>query len=118
MSEPVSDVTEERPKQKPPGLFAWGTTAISLSAPVLGTALGWIGVSNHGNDIQPWLFFTGFGLLVLSAVLSFVVHIWGMVRAFYPKISAPWITICLLGIVSGCLTVVAGVLLMMRLYGA
>ena len=114
----MDEPADERPRQKPPGLFAWGTTAVSLFAPILGTILGWVGVSNRGNDINPWLFFTGFGLLVLSAVLSIVVHLWGMVKAFYPRISGPWIAVCLLGIVSGVLTIVAGVFLMMRLYGA
>ena len=114
----MDEPAEDRPRQAPPGLIAWGLTGVSLALPILGAGLAATGISNEGNDINPWLFFTGFGLLVIAVILSIVVHLWGMVKAFYPRISGPWITICLLGIVGGVLTFLAGVFLMMRLYGA
>ena len=114
----MEETRDDRPRQTPPGLVAWGVTGASLTLPVLGAVLGAMGVSNEGNDIDPWLFFTGFGFLVLAVVLSVVVHLWGMVKAFYPRISMAWMAICLLGIVGGILTFVAGVFLLMRLFGA
>ena len=114
MEVPSSD---ERPMQPPPGWFAWGTTLATLAAPVLGGAFGWYGVTNEGADIVVAPFAVGFGLLVVASIMSVVVHLWGMVRAFYPRISRPWVAICLLGIVAGCEVVVAGVVIFLRLYG-
>ena len=114
----MDETVDDRPRQSPPGLIAWGVTGASLALPVFGAVLGAMGVSNEGNDINPRLFFTGFGFLVLAVVLSIVVHLWGMMKAFYPRISMAWMSICLLGIVGGILTLVAGVFLLMRLFGA
>ena len=114
----IDEPRDDRPGQAPPGFVAWGVTGASLAMPIFGAVLGAMGVSNGGNDINPWLFFTGFGFLVLSVVLSIVVHLWGMVKAFYPRISMAWMAICLLGIVGGILTFGAGVFLLMRLFGA
>ena len=114
---PVADA-DDRPRQPPPGVWAWGLTVACLVSPVLGAAIAAVGITNDGHDVAAVPFFVGFGLLVLASILSVVVHLWGMVKAFYPRISAPWIAVCLLGIVGGVLTLAAGVYLFLRLYGA
>jgi hypothetical protein len=118
MTAPTAVESDDRPPQKPPGVWAWGLTVACLISPVLGAAIAAWGITNNGDDVAAGPFFSGFGLLVLSAILSVVVHLWGMVRAFYPRVSGPWITVCLLGIVGGLITLGAGVYVMMRLYGA
>ena len=114
----MSEEGDDRPRQKPPGVVAWGLTIASMVLPLLGALLGGLGVSNQGNDVEPYLFFTGFGCLVVAVLLGLYVHLWGMVRGFYPRISLAWISISLLGIVSGVITFAVGVFLMFRLYGA
>ena len=113
----MSETADERPMQPPSGWFAWGTTLATLAAPVLGGVFGWFGVTNDGNDIVVAPFAVGFGLLAIATIMSIVVHLWGMVRAFYPRISKPWVAICLLGIVAGCEVLVAGVVIFLRMYG-
>jgi hypothetical protein len=113
----MSEAADERPMQPPPGWFAWGTTLATLAAPVMGGVFGWYGVANNGNDIIVVPFAVGFGLLTIATIMSIVVHLWGMVRAFYPRISKPWMAICLLGIVAGCEVLVAGVVIFLRMYG-
>jgi hypothetical protein len=107
----------ETPPQKPPGLIPWLVTGVSLAMPIAAIPCGWIGITDHGNTIAIGWFVLSFSLLVVSAVLSFIVHLWGMVRAFYPKISKGWLSICLLGIGSGLLTMVVGLILVLRING-
>jgi hypothetical protein len=89
----------------------------SLGLPVLAIGCGVLGITNGGQEIDlPW-FVMMFAMMVLSLILSIIVHFWGLMKAFWPRVSKPWATICLLGIVGGCLTLAAAVYAWMRMFG-
>jgi hypothetical protein len=105
------------PPQPPPGRWAWGLTAASLGLPAVAVVCGGMGVTNGGETIElPW-FVAMFAILLVSLILGIVVHFWGLMKAFWPKVSKPWVTICLLGIVGGCLTLAAAIFAWMRMFG-
>jgi hypothetical protein len=110
-------VEVERKPNPPPGMMAWFLTGFSFLLPVLSLFLGWIGIQDKGQNIVVVWFACSFASMIVSLVLSVVMHFWGLFKGFYPKPSGPWISICGFGMVSGIVTLIVGVVLLCRMNG-
>ena len=111
----MAEEADARPPSKPPGPVAWGLMLASVAVPAVGGWLGYAGISDDGNITSIAMFIIGLVLVFAGGFLALIVHLGSMVRAFYPRISGPWMTICVVSLF-GCFVMIAvGIVLIVRL---
>ena len=87
-----------------PGRVAWSLVVVSMVLPVVGV---WLGVRSVGVEPNVAPLYASVGIFALAMTVGVVVHLWGIVRAFYPAYSTGWLVVAVLGFLSGVATVAA-----------
>jgi hypothetical protein len=97
-------MTDAVSRGKGPGWVAWSLVVLSLVLPAVG---GWLGVTSAGAEPSTAKLYASVGVLAFATLVGLVVHLWGIVRAFYPAYNGGWLAVAVFGLVSGVATLAA-----------
>jgi TRAP-type uncharacterized transport system fused permease subunit len=95
-----------------PGVAAWLAVGLSLLLPVVGLVLG---LSAAGETPSLARLYTSVAVLFVALVVGVLVHAWGLIRGLSPTLHQGWLVVCGLGLLSGVVTLVAAVVVLVSI---